>query len=151
MLKYHLYEKRDGGIINKIQTENGEIIATPKEVNEQLAKTIEEIQIDKRWNFLEEKPFPKLSRLSAKEVQNLIEGFSTNKAITLDGLSDVMFKKEHIKRTSEIFRDLWSIDLNQIQVIKSSFTSRLIPLNKIFPNIPNRKQMRPILVTTKTH
>src|ERR1700733_1085766 len=30
MLKYHLYEKRDGGIINKIQTENGEIISNPK-------------------------------------------------------------------------------------------------------------------------
>ena len=68
-------------IINKIQTEDGEIIANPKEVNEQLAKTIEEIQIDKRWNFLEEKPFPKLSRLSTKEVQNLIEGFSTTKRL----------------------------------------------------------------------
>ena len=42
ILKYHLYEKRDGGIINQVLSDDGStIITSPAEVNEQLAKTIE--------------------------------------------------------------------------------------------------------------
>ena len=55
-------------------------------------------------------------------------------------------KKGYRKRTAQIFIDLWSIPLNEIPGILCSLTSRLLPLNKIFPNIPNRKQMRPILI-----
>jgi len=57
-----------------------------------------------------------------------------------------MFKKEYIERTSEIFTDLWSIDLNEIPGILCSLTSRLLPLNKVFPEMPTRKQMRAILI-----
>ena len=49
-------------------------------------------------------------------------------------------------RTANIFRDLWSTDLLKIKGIKASFTSRLVPLDKVFPSIPTRKQMRPIMV-----
>ena len=69
-------------------------------------------------------------------MQELMERLSTNKVITLDGLSDVMFKKENLKDASEIFRDLWSINLNCIQGIQCSLTSRLIPLNKVLPEVP---------------
>lgn len=57
-----------------------------------------------------------------------------------------MFQEQYRPRTSGIFKDLWSTDLNQIPGIKCSLTSRLVPLNKVFPNTPNSKQMRPILV-----
>ena len=36
-LKYHLYEKRDGGIINQVISDEGVITNIPKEVDEQLA------------------------------------------------------------------------------------------------------------------
>ena len=115
-------------------------------MNELLAKTIEEIQVDKKWAFLQEKPFPKLPRIRPEEIQELIKSLSVNKAITLDGLSDIIFKKEYHQKTGEVFGDLWSIDLHTISGIMASLTSRLIPLNKVFPEIPTRKQMRPILV-----
>jgi len=146
ILKYHIYKKRDGGIIIQIITEEGIIINDPKIVNEQLAKTIEEIQVDPRWKFLNREEFPRLPELNQEEVLSLMERLSTNKAITLDGLSDIMFEEDNIKRSSEIFRDLWSIALETLKGIQKSFTSRLIPLNKMFPEIPTRKQMRPILV-----
>ena len=145
-LKYHLYEKRDGGIINQMITEEGRIIVNPKEVNEQLARTIEEIQKDDAWEYLEEKPFPVLPVLSVEQITLLLERLSYGKAITLDGITDSIFKKENVNRVAEIFKDLWSTDLSQIKGIEASFTSRLVPLNKVFPNILTRKQMRPILV-----
>jgi urease gamma subunit len=146
ILKYHLFEKRDGGIIAQLISEDGTIIGNPKEVYELLAHTIEEIQVDNRWKFLDRKEFPILPLLSQKEVKRLMKLISTNKAITMDGLSDIMFNKENRKASSFIFRDLWSIKLEQIKGIEKSFTSRLLPLNKVFPNVPTRKQMRPILI-----
>jgi len=44
-----------------------------------------------------------------------------------------------------IFADLWT-SLKQISNIH--FESRLIPLNKLHPNIPSRKDLRPIIVTS---
>ena len=67
-LKYHLFEKRDGGIINCVKRENGEIESESEKVNELLATTMKEIQINSRWEFLEEKEFPKLNRLNEKEM-----------------------------------------------------------------------------------
>ena len=101
--------------------------------------------MDSRWEYLEEKPFPILPELSKKELKDLLENLSTGKAITLDGITDSIFKKENLEKASDIFRDLWSTDLSCIQGIEASFTSRLVPLNKVFPNVPTRKQMHPIL------
>ena len=102
--------------------------------------------MDKNIDFFRRETFPILPVLSTEQVKALLRGLSTNKAITLDGLSDTLFQKENIQRAAEIFKDLWSIDLNLIKGIQCSLTSRLIPLNKVFPDVPNRKQMRPILV-----
>ena len=145
-LKYHLYEKRDGGIINKIIQEDGTISIDTDEIDEQLAKTIEEIQVDSRWQMLDQNNFPTLRILTSSEVKKLLEGLSSNKAVTLDGLSDIIFQERHSKKVAQIFKDLWSINLNEVEGIMCSMTSRLIPLNKVYPEVPNRKQMRPILV-----
>ena len=76
-----MYEKRDGGIINKILTEEGVILFNPKGINEELAKTIKEIQVDNNWRFLEKKPFPKLPRLDQDHIEDLLSRLSTHKAI----------------------------------------------------------------------
>lgn len=145
-LKYHLYEKRDGGIINQVITDEGTLVNNPKEVNEQLAKTIEEIQVSDKWDYLMDKTFPRLPNLSTDQMKSLLERLSSGKAITLDGVTDSIFKQENKDKAASIFRDLWSTDLMNIKGIKASFTSRLVPLNKVFPNVATRKQMRPILV-----
>jgi len=51
ILRYHLFEKRDGGIINCIRKEDDSIEDQPEKVNKLLAKTMTEIQIDDNWNF----------------------------------------------------------------------------------------------------
>ena len=135
-LKYHLYEKRDEGIINQIIPDEGVIANIPKEVNEQLAKPIEEIQISDKWPYLAEKPFPKLPNLSIDQLKNLTERLSSGKTITLDGI----FKRENANRTVNILRDLWGTDLLKIKRIQASFTSRPVPLNKVFPSIPTRNK-----------
>ena len=117
-------------------------------MNRLLAKTIEEIQIDYRFRFLEEKKFPKLPQLSKEEVNTLLEGLATNKAITTDGLSDIIFQKDLRDRAAEIFKNFWSIELGDVKGIQASFTSRLMPLNKVFPDMPTRKQMRPITISS---
>lgn len=109
-------------------------------------KTIEEIQIDEKWGFLENKPFPKLSIMNQEELEGILRELAHGKAIKLDGLSDKLCKEQNIKKNAKILKDLWSIDLSQVRGIKASLTSRLVPLNKVFPNVPTRRQMRPIMV-----
>lgn len=138
ILKYNLAGKRDGGIINKVRSEDGTIISNSAEVEIQLAQTIEEIQIDPNFEYMNRTSFPILPILTAGEVEQLLERLASNKAISFDCLNDTIFKKIYVKRTSEIFRDLWSIDLAKISGIQASFTSRLIPLNKAYPDISNR-------------
>src|SRR5690348_4536031 len=41
ILKYHLFEKRDGSIINELIDDQGEVITNIKSVNEMLAKRLE--------------------------------------------------------------------------------------------------------------
>ncbi|HRP37858.1 MAG TPA: hypothetical protein PLS50_08695, partial [Candidatus Dojkabacteria bacterium] len=58
ILKYHLFEKRDGGIINCVINEDGTIEQDQDQVSRLLLKTIKEIQVDNKWKWLEEKEFP---------------------------------------------------------------------------------------------
>jgi hypothetical protein len=117
-------------------------------VDRLLAVTIEEIQIDSRYEFLKEKQFPKLPLLTKKEMMEIVEGLSVNKAITTDGLTDHLFTEEGSGRTAEILKDLWSINLAEVKGIQASLTSRLMLLNKVFPKVPTRKQMRPITISS---
>ena len=55
ILKYHLFEKRDGGIINCIKNEDGTVELQPEKINDLLLKTMEEIQVDNKWNGLNKK------------------------------------------------------------------------------------------------
>ena len=77
ILKYHLFEKRDGGIITQLLSEDGVIVDNPKEVNELLAKTIEEIQMDNKWEYLDREEFPiiinTIVELSDLEIKLILE------------------------------------------------------------------------------
>lgn len=154
ILKYHLYQKRDGGIINSIIKEDGAITNDQEEIEKLLLKTMEEIQVDHKWGWIERKPFPKLERMNEIEVEELIETISTNKAIAYDATSDILFKKSNgsegeipnIKKTAMKLRNLWRIDFDSIEGMEDSWDSRLVPLNKVFPHTPSRTQLRPITI-----
>lgn len=158
--RYHLYEKRDGAIIQQLISEDNEIVTNRAQVDELLAQTITEIQVDPQAEHLEKKKFPILPELSAKEFSLLISNqLSYGKAIAHDNLCDLMFKhhidEDKIKTLSEediiklnpyseILNKLWSVDLDELKGFEKTWEYRLCALNKVFPRIPNRRQMRPI-------
>ena len=162
ILKYHLFEKRDGGIINCIRKEDDTIETETEKVNELLLTSMKEIQIDEKWEYLQEKEFPKLNRLNEKQMEHIIGSLATGKAIAFDGISDELFKDENeksngkqdngkikdsnFKKTAKILRNLWRTPLHKFDELQDTWDTRLIPLNKVFPNIPGRKDLRPIAV-----
>lgn len=89
--------------------------------------------------------FPILDRKTTTEMKELLNRLWHGKAITWDGVSDSLFRKNWKERSAALFSDLW-VNLNAVKNIH--FESRLIPLDKIHPQIPSRKDMRPIVVNS---
>ena len=154
VLKYHLFEKRDGGIISSIQREDGEITTDQKEVEALLLQTLREIQVDEKWGSIEKKEFPRLRDLSPTEMETTLENLSTNKAIAWDGVSDLLFDPQKkgksqtsfLEITARKLKDLWRTNLDQFQNMEDTWATRLVPLNKVFPQHPTRFQLRPIMI-----
>ena len=152
ILKYHLYEKRDGAIINCLMKDDKEVTYDSKEIEQNLLQTMYEIQVDEKWPWIEQKPFPKLKEIDREEALNIIDGLATNKAIAYDGCSDILFrnnkrkKEKYQKLTAKKLKDLWRLELDKLHETEETWDTRLVPLNKVFPNIPTRTQLRPIVV-----
>ena len=92
-------------------------------------------------------PFPDLPELSNDEIERILTSMSTGKAISFDLFADTVLRdKEIIKKLSQILKDLWSSNLNKIDHLNELFKSRLIALNKVHPNIPKKKEFRPIII-----
>ena len=126
-----------------------------------LVTTIREIQVSEEWAHLPIKPFPKLPEISEAEMETLVSALSTGKAIALDEVTDSLFRKERFiwteserknppkclyKSTVKKLRNMWRAELDNFLSGEDTWAGRLIPLNKVSPSIPNRFQMRPILV-----
>jgi hypothetical protein len=95
-------------------------------------------------------------------VEDIMSQLASNKAIAYDGLSNILFsdknpeefdknddrpkEKSNLEKTAEKLKDLWEIPLHAIEGLEDMWNTRLVPLNKAFPNIPTRKEMRPIAV-----
>ena len=152
ILKYHLYEKRDGAIINCLLKDNKEITYDPKDIEQNLIQTMYEIQVDNKWPWIEQRPFPKLKEIDHKEAIDIINRLATNKAIAYDGCSDILFqnnkrkKESYQKLTAKKLKDIWRTELDQLKETDTTWDTRLVPLNKVFPNIPTRTQLRPIVI-----
>jgi hypothetical protein len=73
-----------------------------------------------------------------KELQNLC---SRGKAVTFDAFSDTWLKTT---RRLDLISNWWRP--SAIEKLKGCFAARLIPLNKVWPNIPSGEQFRPIAV-----
>ena len=94
-------------------------------------------------------------------METIISLLSSGKAQAYDGITDALFRKERLlmteaerknppkflfKKSVRKLRDLWRCELDELMTGEDIWAGRLIPLNKISPKTPNRKQMRPILV-----
>ena len=60
------------------------------------------------------------------------EKMSKNKGLTNDGWSDNFIRK--LKKNKKLLRDLWNP--SAMEKLKDIFEARLIPLNKVWPDIP---------------
>ena len=153
ILKYHLFEKRDGAIINCIIKEDKEITSDSREIEANLLKTMQEIQVDHNWPWIQEKSFPELEKLDEYEMEDILFHMGINKAIAFDGCSDLIFShKRNGKNVSlqsltiKKLNDLWKTRLDELAEMENTWDTRLVPLNKVFPQIPTRTQLRPIVV-----
>jgi hypothetical protein len=74
--------------------------------------------------------FPTLAPLSRLQVTELQVYCSQRKGLTFDGFSDVWVKNT---QCFDLLADLWNqSSINQLSL---SFEARLVPLNKLWPDI----------------
>ena len=122
-------------------------------------ETLKEIQIDESWGWLEKREFPKLPRLNTENMEEIMQLLSHGKAVAYDGISDILFKQKENKdkshdefqpdlcdKSMSTLRNLWRANLDDFLSEEDSWGARLVALNKVFPKIPKRTEMRPILI-----
>ena len=121
ILKYHMFQKRDGGIISSILKEDGSITDRQDEIESLLFQTMEEIQVDHQWEWLERKEFPKLKRISQEDMEDMLRTLATNKAIAFDATSGLLFEdytsydeegKTNLQKTAKKFRNIWRTNMD---------------------------------------
>ena len=146
--KYHLYEKRDGSIVNNILGDDGNIITDPKKVSSALIEVLKNIQLSEEFaEYSGTLPFPDLPPLNEDEIKHLLSKLATGKALSFDLFSDMLLKdSKAVERLSKLLQDLWNNDLNKIDSINELFKARLIALNKVHPKTPKSDEFRPIII-----
>jgi hypothetical protein len=147
--RYHEYNRRDGSIISKVVNEDGTITHDEEEVSKKILEALKAIQFQPEEKIYRQTvPFPNLPALSNSEIEEILNSLSTNKAIAYDGMTDSIFKKQYRKFTIPILKDIWNGMAKNKNIPQSHFDARLIPLNKIHPEIPKPKDCRPIIVSS---
>jgi len=76
----------------------------------------------------------------------MLQRLSHGKGLTFDLVSDIFLSRQRLNKTAQIFRTLWSCDLNSIHDLHRHFVTRIITLNKAHPLVPTRFQLRPIVI-----
>ena len=85
--------------------------------------------------------FPKLPPLDYLEVVKLQKLSSANKAESFDFISGRWIK---FTQRWDLLFNLWNFEA--IQMLERSFEARLVPLNKVWPDIPKGDEFRPIVI-----
>ena len=106
--KYHLFEKRDGSIVNQILSEDGKIINDKEKVDAMLIDALKGIQLsDDFQQYVGKIPFPELPRLESCQVKGLLKTFATGKAMSFDLFTDIVLKDAKImNRLSDLLTNL---------------------------------------------
>ncbi len=133
-------QRRDGGIMQCYMDEQEEMVAGSEEVLHSclqvLCKTSGRDTSDKSQTA-----FPNLPPLSEQQVRYIQYAASYNKALTLDGWSDAWIKKTE---RWDLLANLWNQE--SMALLRKSFEAKLVPLNKVWPDIPKADQFRPIVI-----
>ena len=141
---YKNFECREGSIAHVIQ-EDGVTLADPNVVNKKIMDFLKSIQQNLRFPVVEKTDFPNLPNLSEDEVDAILEGMASGKALAHDLFSDVIFSEAHVHHVKSLIGTLWNKKtLDGLD--PSHFHARLITLNKKHPDVPNASEIRPIIV-----
>ena len=141
--RYDRINKKDGGIINSLLDDVGSLITERKTIAKELLQTLAEFQVNPHIISPSSIDFPNICEEDFGNVSIILNSLSSGKAISWDGVSDIIFKKEFRGKAESILKDFWT---NAASVDDIHFLCRLVPLNKKFPHIPTRRDMRPIII-----
>ncbi|KAM3146248.1 hypothetical protein pb186bvf_001593 [Paramecium bursaria] len=134
-------QKRDGSIFNAYFDDKGEIKFNS--ITENCLIKLGEISGVRKYSQFS---MPSLQSLSGREVAELQEKCSYNKAVNYDGISDNFIRKT---KSWLILNDLWNDNTRQVNPLV--FRARLVPLNKAHPDIPKSNDFRPIVVLSSLY
>ncbi len=147
--KYHQYDRKDGSVVNKLLLPDDKVIEGQNNVSKLLIEEMKKIQITKdEPSYNSYIPFPELPLLNDIECKEIMENISTNKALALDGVSDIIFNQENINYSCKVLSDIWNVNWDSIPHSNKFFQSRLIPLNKVHPKLPSPRDFRPIIISS---
>jgi len=146
--KYQEYQKKDGSIINKVLDLEGKVITEEDHVNKLVIEALKSIQLkEDEPQYTKPEPFPKLPPVTEDEMESMLDHLSTNKAIAYDGMTDTIFNKTWKEQAKKKLITTWDVfESHEWQQLH--FDSRLIPLNKVHPSVPQPSECRPIVVTS---
>ena len=146
--RFHEYKRRDGSIIDKVRRADGTVTCEENEVNKLVLENLKRTQVLESEPIYESPfPFPSLCPLAYGEMDYIVSNISHGKAVALDGLSDCLFSPELRSLTSTKLANLWT-RINEFNFLEKDnhFSTRLIPLNKLHPEVPTPKDCPPIAV-----
>ena len=87
--------------------------------------------------------FPNLELLTIEEILFMVFKLSKNKAIALNFCQDIYMDaimKSH--KIAKQFTNLWSSSITNKKLFEKHLTERLVPLNKVHPEIPKPEEMK---------
>ena len=53
--------------------ESGQLIKDRSQMDEQILKTMKEIQVDDKWGWIQKKAFPKFNRLNITDISDILD------------------------------------------------------------------------------
>ena len=147
--------KKESEIINETINEEGNIFDSIKS-----CKLIgEDFQKIHKGEEMEKIEFPILEKITDKEIYNIAKKFRKLKAFSFDGITNKILnmhkkclEKEEkckiCKKKLNLWRSLWDTNYWNNSKAKIHLEGRLIPLNKVSPDIPKPSEYRPIGVAS---
>ncbi len=149
VFKYKYYDKREGSIVTKILQDDGTIEMQQEEVNKQLIEVLKTAQLrEDQPKYENTVSFPKMQKLSHEECRITLSKISHGKAISFDGISDILFNRTNLNKTAKVFQDLWEGDWDTRIENTEHFITRIVPLNKKHPKLPKSTEFRPICISS---
>ena len=135
---------KDGSIVNCVKV-GEDIIYDQNVINKLLLDVLKKLQLDSTKPIPDPLPFPEFEDITPREAGLIFDRMASNKALSFDLFSDIIFSQEYKSKTCELIKSLWNSEVTNT-LDASHFEARLVPLNKKHPEVPKPEEFRPIIV-----